>query len=68
MYGVTAVLSTLSVFFLADWAGVNYWIVWAMNTIAFGFASFLGLRGLAFPPSLDANKVGKSSAGLEDFE
>ena len=68
VYGVTAVLSTLSVFLLADLAGVNYWIVWAMNTIAFGFASFLGLRGLAFPPSLDADKVGILPAAMEEVE
>ena len=55
VYGATAVLSTGSVFLLVDVLQVNYWIAWAMNTIAFGFASFLGLRYLAFPPSLDAD-------------
>ena len=54
VYGVTAVLSTTSVFLLADLYGMNYWIAWAMNTVTFGFATFLGLRYLAFPPSLDA--------------
>ena len=68
VYGVTAFFSTLSVFLLADVAGVNYWIVWAMNTIAFGFASFLGLRGLAFPPSQDADKAGPRSVAMEDVE
>jgi hypothetical protein len=54
VYGVTAIMSTLAVFLLADVFHVNYWIVWAMNTLTFGFATFLGLRYLAFPPSLDA--------------
>jgi hypothetical protein len=58
VYGVTAILSTTSVFLLVDLSGVNYWIAWAMNTVAFGFAGFVGLRCLAFPPSLDVNQRG----------
>ncbi len=53
VYGVTAVLSTLSVFVLADLYHLNYWVAWAANTMTFGFATFLGLRYLAFPPSQD---------------
>jgi hypothetical protein len=54
VYGATAVLSTICVYLLADLYAVNYWVAWAMNTATFGFATFLGLRYLAFPPSLDA--------------
>ncbi len=53
VYGVTAVASTLSVYLLADLHTVNYWVAWAINTVTFGFATFLGLRYLAFPPSID---------------
>ena len=56
VYGVTAILSTVCVYLLADLYGVNYWVAWAMNTATFGFATFLGLRYLAFPPSLDAHR------------
>ena len=55
VYGVTAILSTVSVFVLADLYGMDYWLAWAVNTMTFGFATFLGLRYLAFPPSRDAN-------------
>ncbi|MGM0486312.1 MAG: hypothetical protein ACQESR_06065 [Planctomycetota bacterium] len=52
VYGVTAMMSTFSVYFLADLLQIDYWGVWAMNTIAFGGLTFLGLRYLAFPPLL----------------
>jgi len=68
VYGVTAVLSTLSVFLLADLYDVNYWIVWAMNTVTFGFATFLGLRYLAFPPSLDAGEQEEAIPGPTAME
>lgn len=65
VYGITAVLSTLSVYLLADRYDINYWIVWAMNTVTFGFATFLGLRYLAFPPSLDAVDQEPEKSGQE---
>lgn len=54
VYGVTAMTSTFSVYFLADLLYIDYWVVWAMNTVAFGGLTFLGLRYLAFPPLPDS--------------
>ncbi len=54
VYGTTAILSTFSIYLLADLYTVDYWVAWAMNTVTFGFATFLGLRYLAFPPAKDA--------------
>ncbi|MFW6169991.1 MAG: hypothetical protein ACODAD_05835 [Planctomycetota bacterium] len=65
VYGVTAMMSTFSVYFLADLLQINYWGVWAMNTFAFGGLTFLGLRYLAFPPllgSVEDTRVGLGSA------
>ena len=53
VYGLTAILSTTSMFLLVDLSEMNYWMAWAMNTFVFGSANFLGLRYLAFPPSPD---------------
>ena len=50
VYGVTAMVSTFSVYFLADLLHIDYWGVWAVNTLTFGGLTFLGLRYLAFPP------------------
>jgi hypothetical protein len=68
VYGITAIFSTLSVFLLADLYQMNYWIVWAMNTVTFGFATFLGLRYLAFPPSLDACDESDAECDSEDTD
>lgn len=53
VYGMTAMMSTFSVYLLADILCLNYWLVWGMNTAPFGVLTFLGLRYLAFPPVLD---------------
>jgi len=67
VYGVTAMLSTFSVYLLADLLFMNYWLVWGLNTAPFGLMTFLGLRYLAFPPlpGYAARRYGdrKSTAG-----
>jgi putative flippase GtrA len=57
IYAVTGLLSSLIVLMLVDVWGVDYWVVWLMNTIVFGLLSFVGLRSYVFPPSLDASKA-----------
>ena len=49
IYSILLVISTASQALLADTMGYNHILVWAMNTLAFGFASFLALRFVAFP-------------------
>jgi putative flippase GtrA len=56
VYGIFLVLSTISEFFLVYIADVNHRVAWAVNMCAFGFANFLGLRLLAFPPELDGKE------------
>jgi len=51
IYSILLVISTASQALLADTMGYNHILVWAMNTLAFGFASFLALRFVAFPAS-----------------
>ena len=51
IYSILLVISTASQALLADTMGYNHILVWAMNTLAFGFASFLALRFVAFPVS-----------------
>jgi hypothetical protein len=51
IYSVFLAISTFSQAYFADTLGYNHWLVWAANTTAFGFLSFLSLRIYAFPLS-----------------
>ncbi len=51
IYSIMLVISTASQALLADTMGYNHILVWAMNTLAFGFASFVALKFIAFPAS-----------------
>ena len=51
IYSVMLVVSTASQALLADTMGYNHIFVWALNTLAFGFASVIALRFVAFPAS-----------------
>ena len=51
IYIVFLAISTSSQAYFADTLGYNHWLVWAVNTSAFGFLSFLSLRIYAFPLS-----------------
>lgn len=51
IYSVFLVISTASQAYFADTLGYNHFVVWAANSAAFGFLSFLGLRIYAFPLS-----------------
>jgi putative flippase GtrA len=51
VYSIMLVVSTASQALLADNMGYNHVLVWALNTLAFGLASFIALRFIAFPSS-----------------
>ena len=51
VYSIMLVVSTASQAHLADNMGYNHILVWALNTLAFGLASFIALRFIAFPAS-----------------
>ena len=51
VYTILLIISTFSQAILADRMGFNYLAVWALNTAAFGFLSFIALRFIAFPMS-----------------
>ncbi len=51
IYIIFLAISTASQAYFADTLGYNHWLVWAVNTSAFGFLSFLSLRIYAFPLS-----------------
>ena len=51
IYAIFLVISTVSQSWFADTLGYNHYVVWAGNTAAFGFISFLCLRIYAFPLS-----------------
>ena len=51
IYSIMLVVSTASQALLADSMGYNHVLVWALNTLAFGLASFIALRFVAFPAS-----------------
>ena len=51
VYSIMLVVSTASQALLADSMGYNHVLVWALNTLAFGLASFIALRFIAFPAS-----------------
>ena len=51
VYSIMLVVSTASQALLADSMGYNHILVWALNTLAFGLASFIALRFIAFPSS-----------------
>lgn len=51
VYSIMLVVSTASQAHLADNMGYNHVLVWALNTLAFGLASFIALRFIAFPAS-----------------
>ena len=51
VYSIMLVVSTASQAHLADNMGYNHILVWARNTLAFGLASFIALRFIAFPAS-----------------
>ena len=51
IYSIVLAISTFSQAYFADTLGYNHWLVWAANTTAFGFLSFLSLRIFAFPLS-----------------
>lgn len=61
VYGTFLVVSTIAEFLLVYVADVNHRIAWVMNMAAFGFANFVGLRLLAFPPELDADALAPPS-------
>ncbi len=49
IYSLFLAISTASQAYFADTQGYNHWLVWAGNTTAFGFLTFLCLRFFAFP-------------------
>jgi len=51
VYTILLIISTLSQAILADRMGFDHLAVWALNTAAFGFLSFIALRFIAFPIS-----------------
>ena len=51
VYTILLIISTLSQAILADRMGFDHLAVWALNTAAFGFLSFVALRFIAFPLS-----------------
>ena len=51
VYTILLIISTFSQAILADNMGFNHLAVWALNTAAFGFLSFIALRFIAFPMS-----------------
>ena len=51
IYVTLLVISTISTAYFADILGFNHYYSWAVNTAAFGFASFILLRIFAFPLS-----------------
>ena len=51
VYTILLIISTFSQAILADNMGFNHLAVWALNTAAFGFLSFVVLRFIAFPMS-----------------
>ena len=51
VYTILLIISTFSQAILADSMGFNHLAVWALNTAAFGFLSFIALRFIAFPMS-----------------
>ena len=51
VYTTLLIISTISQAILADRMGFDHLAVWALNTVAFGFLSFIALRFLAFPVS-----------------
>jgi len=51
VYTILLIISTFSQAILADEMGFDHLAVWALNTAAFGFLSFIALRFIAFPMS-----------------
>ena len=51
VYTILLIISTFSQAILADRMGFDHLAVWALNTAAFGFLSFIALRFIAFPMS-----------------
>lgn len=51
VYTILLIISTFSQAILADRMGLDHLAVWALNTAAFGFLSFIALRFIAFPMS-----------------
>ena len=51
VYTILLIISTFSQAILADRMGFDHLAVWALNTVAFGFLSFIALRFVAFPMS-----------------
>ena len=51
VYTTLLIISTISQAILADRMGFDHLAVWALNTVAFGFLSFIALRFVAFPVS-----------------
>ncbi len=65
IYAVGLVISTASQSYFADTLGINHYFVWACNTAALGFISFLALRIYAFP--LSDGRITRQER-LEDFK
>ena len=51
VYTILLIISTFSQAILADSMGFDHLAIWALNTAAFGFLSFVALRFIAFPMS-----------------
>ena len=51
VYGVLWVVSTIAFYLLVEVIQLDEFISWGINTAAFGFFTFLGLRFFAFPLS-----------------
>jgi vancomycin permeability regulator SanA len=49
VYGVLWLVSTITFGIMVELLLMDQWISWAINTTAFGFLTFLGLRLYAFP-------------------
>ncbi len=49
VYGVLWLISTITFGIMVEVLLMDQWISWAINTTAFGFLTFLGLRLYAFP-------------------
>jgi putative flippase GtrA len=51
VYGVLWVVSTLTFYLLVEVIELDEFLSWCINTTAYGFLTFLGLRFFAFPLS-----------------
>lgn len=54
IYTMLLVISTASEFVMVEVWELHHRAAWVVNTCAFGFANFVALRVLAFPPEWDA--------------